>query len=305
MRYILKITIFLLKYSWFTMFYNIVLITTIQQSDSVIHIFVYIFLKSFPLWFIIGILPLWHRYPSVPYSRTLFDVLHFKEIFQIALFEKECLENRLLIECPSYQESWEYLTRHWERAWTKQRSQCVESRGLRWWLTWNWGTDTFQGWSLTACYTSLPFCVCRRWPVGTEINMDGCGSQWVSLWLDKPVAGQWGDAGRSEWKRLVWEGWKLREHSFEGAVRMPYSPRQLWFYSHAFVLSYLRGPRNLPASAVQTQEWKAEPETAGTQGDLPGGGADWPANWEGVSGKGKLSIWSFSVVSRWPEWAVS
>lgn len=49
-------------------------------------------------------------------------------------------------------------------------------------------------------------------------------------------------------------GLGVEERSFEGAVRMLFSPRQLWLSSQAFVLSYLRAPGNLPASAVQIQE---------------------------------------------------
>ena len=46
--------------------YNAVLISAVQQSDSVIHI--YSFLYSFPLWFIIGYYCIWF---PVLYSRTL------------------------------------------------------------------------------------------------------------------------------------------------------------------------------------------------------------------------------------------
>ena len=34
--------------------YNVVLISAVQQSDSVIHIYIHSFLYSFPLWFITG-----------------------------------------------------------------------------------------------------------------------------------------------------------------------------------------------------------------------------------------------------------
>ena len=48
--------LFLIYFIEVYLIYNVVLISTIQQSDSVIHIYIYTypFSYSFPLWFITG-----------------------------------------------------------------------------------------------------------------------------------------------------------------------------------------------------------------------------------------------------------
>ena len=55
-RFLLK-DMFLFTYLGIQLIYNVVLITAVQQSDSVINIyifFIYTFLILFPLWFTLG-----------------------------------------------------------------------------------------------------------------------------------------------------------------------------------------------------------------------------------------------------------
>lgn len=139
------------------------------------------------------------------------------------------------------------------------------------------------GWSLTAWYTFHFVCVevtCRY-----RDKYDGCGSQWVSSWLDKPVAGHRGDVGRSEWKRLRWEGWKMRERSFKRELSGCHTPTAALVLQPSLCAVISVSSKKPPSKCSPNSRVKSKAGDSWNLGGLLGGGADWLANWEGVSWK--------------------